>query len=209
MYRTSIRRPRSHGRGLILGNVPPPKNRLPSPHCSMLAETDSPPVQITLFAFFSFSCQCPPEVFADCESKPKQRETKGKRPDLRLETWQALVVELLLKTTALQMARIHPPFWFQRQLPSKQKEMAATGFGNETAHARGAKFIAWASHCWSPWKQWQKRSGYHFHAQKRSGSETSVFERPIFGSVSEKLRIGGRAFSKSYGSVLIRVTVSI
>ena len=36
----------------------------------------------------------------------------------------------------------------------------------------------------------KKRSGYHVHTQKRSGSETSVFERSTFGSVFEKLRFG-------------------
>ena len=69
-----------------------------------------------------------------------------------------------------------------------KKKWAATGFGNESAHAREAIFIAWASHCWLPWKQWQKTSGYDVHTQKRSGYETSVFERSTFGSVFEKLR---------------------
>ena len=62
---------------------------------------------------------------------------------------------------------------------------------------------SWASHCWSPWKQWQKRSGHHVHKQKRSGSETPALERSTFGSVFEKLLIGGQAFSISSGSVRI------
>ena len=41
----------------------------------------------------------------------------------------------------------HPPFCFRRQLPSKKKMSCyCSGFGNETAHAREAIFIAWASH---------------------------------------------------------------
>ena len=48
-----------------------------------------------------------------------------------------------------------------------------------------------------------------FTRKKRSGSETSVFERSTFGSVFEKLRFGARAFSKSSGYVRIRVTVSM
>ena len=49
-----------------------------------------------------------------------------------------------------------------------------------------------------------------FTRKKKSGSETSVFERSTFGSVFEKLRFGARAFSKSSGYVRIRrVTVSM
>ena len=62
---------------------------------------------------------------------------------------------------------------------------------------REAIFIAWASHFCSPWKQWQKRSGYHVHTQKRSWSETSVFEWSTFGSVFEKLCFGAQAFWKA------------
>ena len=107
------------------------------------------------------------------------------------------------------MARIHPLFCFRRQLPLKQKEMSCYRFQQRDCTCTWSNIIVWASHCWSPWKQWQKRSGYHVHTQKRSGYETSVFERSTFGSVFEKLRIGARAFSKSCAYVRIPVTVSI
>ena len=135
------------------------------------------------------------------KQKTKQNETKTKHPTF---VWEDDEVELLLKTTATILR-----FVFEgNSLPNKKK-WADSGFVNETANAREAIFIAWASHFWSPWKQWQKRSGDHVHTQKRSGSETSVSEKFTFGSVFEKLRFGALAFSKSSGYVRIRVTVSM
>ena len=179
------------------------------------------PLLASVVLLYRFTCLCPEEgVYVVCESwrqvikerLQRQNETqtkdeakwnKNKTPDLRLRRRGRRV--------ASDDSSNHRPFCFRRQLPSNEKKWAATGFGNETANAREAIFIAWASHFWSPWKRWQKRSGYQVHTQKRSGSETSVFERSTFefGSVFEKLRFGAGAFSRSSGDVRIRVTVSM
>ena len=211
-YRTSIRRPRSHGRGLILGNVPPPENhglweRMPWAQIALFCLF---PLLASVVLLYCFTRLCPMEgVYVVCESwrqvikerLQRQNETQTKHPTFVEE---GNVVELLLKTTATILR-----FVFEGNSLRNKKKWAATGFGNKTENAREAIFIAWARHFWSPWKQWQKRSGYHVHTQKRSGSETSVFERSTFGSVFEKLRFGARAFSKSSGYVRIRVTVSM
>ena len=71
-YRTSIRRPRSHGRGLILGNVPPPENhglcvwtRLElKSHFFCLF-----PLLASVVLLYCFTCLCPVEgVYVVCES---------------------------------------------------------------------------------------------------------------------------------------------
>ena len=136
-YRTSIRRPRSHGRGLIPGNVPPPvyicsqrRTRLElKPHfffClfSLLA---------SVVLLYCFTCLCPEEgVYVVWESwrqvikemlqrrneaKTKDEATwnKNKTPDLRLRRRRGRV--------ASEDNSDHTPFCFGRQLPSKQKEM--------------------------------------------------------------------------------------
>ena len=225
-YRTSIRRPRSHGRGLILGN-PPPEN-----HCLCVrtrVELKSHflclfPLLASVVLLYCFTCLCPVEgVYVVCESwrqvikerLKRQNETqtkdeakwnKNKTPHLRLRRRRGRV--------ASEDNSNHPPFCFRRQLLSKQKEMSCSLFRQRDCKCTRSNIhliiaSVWARHFWSPWKQWQKRSGYHVHTQKRSGSETSVFERPTFGSVFEKLRFGARAFSKSSGYVRIRVTVSM
>ena len=57
--------------------------------------------------------------------KPKKKETKAKDSTF---VWEEDKVELLLMRTALPIAKIYPPFWFRRQLPSKQKEMSCYRF---------------------------------------------------------------------------------
>ena len=57
-YRTSIRRPRSHGRGLTPGNVPPPENH---GLCVLYMYVDRDGLASSsnrTFPFLSFACQC-------------------------------------------------------------------------------------------------------------------------------------------------------
>ena len=171
------------------------------------------PLLASVILLYCFTCLCPVEgVYVVCESwrqvikerlqrqnlwntnKRRSKMKQNQTPHLRLRRRRGRV--------ASEDNSNHPPFSYRRQLPSKQKEMSCYRF-------RQRDCIAWARQFWSPWKQWQKRSGYHVHTQKRSGSETSVFERSTFGSVFEKLRFWARAFSKSSGYVRIRVTVSM
>ena len=72
-------------------------------------------------------------------------------------------------------------------------------------------FIASASHFLSPWKQWQKRSGYHVHMQKKIRIRNLRFRKidfrerfrkaPLWGSsVFKKLRIRADTFDRFYVS---------
>ena len=74
-------------------------------------------------------------------------------------------------------------------------------------------FIAWASHFWSSWKQWQKRSGYmyHVHTQKKIRIQNLRFRKihfrerfrkaPFWGpSVFEKHRIRADTCDRFYVS---------
>ena len=179
-----------------------------------LTETDSPRAQIALFCLFHllasgvllycFMCLCPEEgVYVVCESwrqvikerLQRQNETqtkdeakwnKNKTPDLRLRRRQGRV--------ASEDNSNHPPFCFPRQLPSKQKEMSCYRFRQRDCkctwsniHRLGKPFLI----------ALQKRSGYHAHTQKRSGSETSVFEKSTFGSVFESSVLGPGRFQKA------------
>ena len=58
-YRTSIRRPRSHGRGLIQGNVPPPENHCLCVLSYIYVDRDGLASSSNrTFLFVSFACQC-------------------------------------------------------------------------------------------------------------------------------------------------------
>ena len=138
-----IRRPRSHGCGLIQGNAPPPENHGPA-LCStcVLTETDSLRAQIALFLFVSSSCQCRSSVLrhvlvpkgrsvriieaSDKRKAPKAKWNTNKRrskwnekktPDLRLSRRRGRV--------AFEDNSNHPLFCFRRivfeELLSKKK----------------------------------------------------------------------------------------
>ena len=222
---TSIRRPRSDRRGLIQGKRASTwKSR---PLC-----TDSPRAQIALFLFVSFACQCRSSVLlhvlvprgrsarslrimeADDKRKaPKAKWNTNKRRSKMKKKTKKTPGHLRLRRrrgrVSSENSSNHPPFCFRRQLPSKKKEMSCYRFRERDCKCTWSIIHRLGTPFWSPWKQWQKRSGYHVHTQKRSGSEISVFERSTFGSVFEKLRFGARAFPKSSGYVRIRVTVSM
>ena len=137
-YRTSTRRPRSHGRGLIPGNVPPPENhglcvrtRLDlKAHFFRLF-----PLLASVILLYCFTCLCPVEgVYVVCESwrqmikerLQRQNETqtkdeaksetikKSRTPYLRLRRRRGRV--------ASEDNSNYPPFCFRRQLLSKQKK---------------------------------------------------------------------------------------
>ena len=140
-YRTSIQRPHSHGRGLILGKVPPPENHglcvlyvcwqrrtrleLKSHLFSLF------PLLAGVVLLYCFTCLCPEEgVYVvwepwrqvikerlqrqhEAQTKDEAKWNKNKTPNLRLRRRRGRV--------ASEDNSNHPPFCFRRQLPSKQK----------------------------------------------------------------------------------------
>ena len=172
------------------------------------------PLLASVVLLYCFTCLCPVEgVHVVCESwrqmikerLQRQNETQTKEEAKWKKKTKKNPGHLRLRRrrgrVSSEDSSNHPPFCFRRQLPSKKKEMSCYRFRERDCKCTWSNIHRLGTPFWSPWKQWQKRSGYHVHTQKRSGSEISVFERSTFGSVFEKLRFGARAFPKSSGYV--------
>ena len=135
--------------------------------------------------------------------KQKTKQNENKKRKKTTFAWVDDEVELLLKTTAtiLRLFSKATPFekkwalgyWF------RQRDCTCTW---SIIYRVGKPFLI-------ALETVAEKIRIHVHTQKRSGSETSVFERSTFGSVFEKLRFGVQAFSKSSGYVRIRVTGSM
>ena len=103
-------------------------------------------------------------------------------------------VELLLKTTATILC-----FVFEGNSLRNKKKRAATGFGNETANAREAIFIAWAGHAIFDrlGNSGRKDPDTMFTRKKDPDPKPPFSKDPLSGAFSKSSVLGPERFQKA------------
>ena len=201
----------TNGSSYLKRIVPPPEIRFPCRQCFFCGQRRTIlEFKSLLFCFcpllnsvilpYCVICSHPEEgVYIVCESlprgsctwsiKPKGKETQAKDPTFVLGDDE---VELVLTTTALPQSIIC--FDFEDNfLRNKNKNWAATGSDNET----GAIFISLTSHCWSPWKQWQKNPNTLWTRKKDLDPKPPFLKDPLSQAFSRSSELWAERCQKA------------